>query len=107
MNSTGEFFTLETLGVFYTKAAEAGGMEYNYNQGNDKWCSAAGPNLNSLVELYRIKPAPPIVRWVLQFDNGTTGSQVFYTERDANIFKKGMSSTFPNAKVIKLIKEQT
>lgn len=100
-----EFFTLETLAKFYTKAAQAGGIQY---RGLRDWVDTTNcPNTENRESEYRPKPAPPIVRWAIQFDVGTTHSQVFDTERDANNFKESMGHAWYCTKVIKLIQEQS
>ena len=107
-----ELFTLETLAKFYTDAAKAGGMECWYTP-NEAWLLTSGPNLDSVVKEYRPKPAQPIVRWLIRFDDETTHHLVFYTEEGANLTKKRLiadlvSSKFDkeNVKVIKLVEEQ-
>ena len=100
-----EYFTLGTLAMFYADAAKAGGMEY---YGYTRWDEVFnGPNLISIAADWRPKPAQPMVRWVIQLDDGTIHSMTFETEKYANIFKESISSTFPNAKVIKLTEEQS
>ena len=98
-----ELFTLETLGKFYTKAAEAGGMEYWFAP-DKEWQDTRGPSLGSPVNLYRPKPAPPTVRWAVQFDVGTTYPEVFDTEREALMFEAN-NICWPRAKIIKLVEE--
>ena len=104
--NTNEKFTLETLAKFYTDVVKAGGMVYWYTP-DKKWLPSHGPCLDSFVKSWRLKPAQPMVRWVIQLDDGTIHSMTFETEKYANIFKESISSTFPNAKVIKLVEEQT
>lgn len=71
-----------------------------------EWLPACGPNLNSSVLNWRPNPAPPTVRWVIQFDDGTTHYKVFDTEASANMFEAD-NICFPRAKVIKLVEEQS
>ena len=104
--NTNELFTLETLAKFYTDAAKAGGMEYWYTPDEEWLSSVTGPCLGSVVKEYRPKPAQPIVRWLVQFDDGTTHYKVFDTEASANMFEAD-NICFPRAKVIKLVEEQT
>ena len=100
MEYTSEQFTLATLAKFYIDAAEAGGMEYC--QGNDKWCYTAGPNLNSLVELYRIKKIP-IVRYAVKFTDGYINPATFQSAEAAQRWNQ--ASTAPVGEVIKLVEE--
>ena len=97
MNSH-EYFTLEKLAEFYADAAKAGSMEFWVW---DTWHVAKGPNLGSLVGDYRIKPAPPIVRWMVRFEDKTPYHKLFDTEKDADDFIK----SWPEAKVIKLVEQ--
>ena len=104
MNITNELFTLETLGKFYTDAAKTSGIQ--------RWCwgywaaSRSGPNIGDRESDYRPKPAPPTVRWVVKFDDGTTYRSTFETEKQAIAFIK-INRYGPAAKVIKLVEEQT
>ena len=109
MNSD-EYFTLEALGKFYTDAAKAGGMHYWH--GNYWAASNCGPDIGDCQSNYRPKPAPPIVRWLVRFEDETlyhklTGlamyPRLFDTEKDADDFIK----SWPEAKVIKLVEEQS
>ena len=102
MNSD-EYFTLEALGKFYTDAAKAGGM-HHWN-GNCWAASSCGPNIGDCQSNYRPKPAPPIVRWVIQFDCGGTDYKAFEFKKDADDFNKN-NPCWPEAKVIKLVEEQ-
>jgi len=102
---TAELFTLETLAEFYADAVKAGGMQYWYTP-DKEWLITGGPNLDSVVKEYRPKPAPPIVRWIIQFDDGTTHHKVFDTERESLMFESD-NICWPRAKIIKLVEEQT
>ena len=90
------YFTLKTLGEFYTKAAKAGGMQYIGLRG---WLDTTNcPNTRNRESDYRPKPAPPRVRWVIQFDDETTHHQVFYTEASANLTKKRLITDWVRGK---------
>ena len=104
MDSTGEFFTLKTLGEFYTDAAKAGGMEV---LGYDCWHHKVegGPRCGDRAADWRPKPAQPIVRWLIQMDDGTISTGHFGTESHANSSKKGLRYDRTGAKVIKLVQE--
>ena len=102
MNSTKEFFTLETLAEFYADAAKLGGMEYF---GYARWDEVFnGPNLTSVAADWRPKHVPPIVRWLVRFEDKTPYPKVFDTEREALMFEAN-NPCWPRAKIIKLVEE--
>lgn len=99
MEQTEEYFTLETLAKFYADAAKAGGIE----ELGFGWSTAFnGPNLNSKVADYRPKPAPPIVKYVLKYPDGTTSRASFTFKEGAAAWQIGVRK---NSKIIKLIEE--
>lgn len=100
-----ELFTLETLGEFYTDAAKAGGMQL-WHSSTGEWLPACGPNLASSVLDWRLKPAQPIVRWLVRFEDKTPYPKVFDTEREALMFEAN-NICWPRAKIIKLVEEQS
>ena len=98
MEYTEEYFTLETLAEFYTKAAKAGGMEY---LGYVRWCEVTtGPNLNNKVSDWRPKQVP-VVRYAVKFSNGKISVPSFESEGKAEAWQNMVYIN--NGKVIKLI----
>ena len=100
-----EQFTFETLAKFYTDAAKSGGMEYEGLVG--MWLNTNGPNLGSLVREFRLRPAPPIVRWVIKFYSGNISRKVFNTEKDANTYKESMGFMCDSTMVIRMVEDQS
>ena len=85
MNSN-VYFTLETLGKFYTDAAKAGGMEV---LGCYKWSEAlTGPNLKNKVSDFRVKQAKKkIIDLSPLIASGIDGIDCEFWHEDAAPFK--------------------
>ena len=101
MEQTIKYFTLETLGKLYTDAAKAGGLEYKTEF--KTWeKTVQGPNLHSCADRYRLKPAPPIERWMLNRHKGDTYSWVFFAS-EAEAIAYQSECLWAEAEIIKLV----
>jgi hypothetical protein len=103
MGQTNEYFTLETLGKFYTAAAKAEGIEVC---GWDGWYGSNGPNLTSKVANYRLKQLP-LVLYKIRYLDGSAADRTWESyEAAADCLNNLQSASMRiGSKVIKFIEE--